>query len=370
MHSTLFQSQSSISGIMLPTSDMDIYANNDMLIIGARGYENVDGESYWNEYTYLVGFDLIYGLAIPSAVGKVQGYVLNQFSMDHYNNYLRVATATNAKWGIINSKKQKYGEITPSTNQVYILQKQGTEFQIISQVNDLGTTERIYSVRFVQDRGYVVTFRIIDPLYTLDLSQPTNPRVVGELKISGYSNYIHPIDDGNTLLTIGQDADEITGALKGLQISLFDVSDMSNPTLLQKKVVQDSNSDAQYDHHAFRYLPLSKVLIIPVSSYYNSKELFDGFYLYSIDSSKTKTEGIVDKIGEVIHADNSLLSFYKCFSNVYLEPRSLVFDSNLITMKGHSVINSGSILGSDDDQWMMNFDAQNTQSCMDWFPWS
>lgn len=102
----------------------------------------------------------------------------------------------------------------------------------------MGISERIYSVRFIGDRGYVVAFRTIDPLCILDLSQPgvnLSNRVLGELKITGFSNYLHPIDD-TTILGIGQDADEETGERLGLQISLFDIS-TDNPTLLQKAVV-------------------------------------------------------------------------------------------------------------------------------------
>lgn len=369
-----FQGGTSLSGMMLPTNDMDIYANNDMLIIGGRGYEKSTQNDYWEDYTFIVGFDLLNGMAIPSAIGKIKGYLLNQFSFDYYDNHLRVATTTNAKWGYIGNEngKEKYGEVTPSTNQVYILQKQGNDLVTVNEITNLGVSERIYSVRFINERGYIVTFRTIDPLYILDLSQPgveLPNRIMGELKITGFSNYLHPVDS-TTILGIGQDADEKTGQRLGLQISLFDISN-NNPTLIQKAVVENSYSNAQYDHHAFRYLPLNQILIIPVSSTYNQKkdELFDGFYVYKID----KVNGIY-KIGQVVHADEQVISFYKCFSDVYMDPRSLVFDSKLITLKGHSIINSGDIFNINDDgsnyEWLMNFDSKNNKSCMNWFPWA
>jgi len=308
----------------------------------------------------------------------VKGYILNQFSIDYYNNYLRIATTTNSKWGLIENKEDgttDYGEISPSTNQVYILQKDGINFKIINEINNLGTTERIYSVRFVKDYGYIVTFRIIDPLYTIDLSNPYDAKVLGELKISGFSNYIHPItlqDDEKYLLTIGQEANETTGEQLGLQISLFDINDMYNPTLVQKRVIEDTSSNAQYNHHAFRYLPKSQVLIIPVSSKpykTKKKDLFDGFHLYTIAPSN------INKIREVVHADFDLIKFYNnCFSNVYLDARSLVFSGDLVTIKGHSVMNSGNIFDlnhlDDESNWYMNFDAKNKKNCMNWFPWS
>jgi len=383
----LYNSQK-ISGIFLPSTYMDIYATSNTILLGARGYEAVPNKSYWNEYTYLVAFEFVNGAAVPSAVGKVQGYILNQFSMDYYNGFIRVATTTSEKWGELSmddtklnsfqskKMKKKWGAIAPSTNQVYILKKEGSAYNIVGEVLDLGTTESIYSVRFLQDKGYVVTFRKTDPLYTLDLSQPYNPTVTGELKITGFSNYLHPIQEGSMLLAIGQEADEKTGRQLGSQISLFDVSDMSNPTLLHKTVIEGSSSDAQYDHHAFRYLPLSKVLIIPLyihpSKNKEKEKLFDGFYIYSIDP----IQGI-QKIKQIVHADTSLIDFYNgCFSDAYLQPRSMVFQSNLITLKGHTIIHSGDVLEDDlkgeGIEWLMNFDALRfggNDVCYDWFPW-
>ena len=125
--------------------------------------------------------------------------------------------------------------------------------------------ERIYAVRFMGEKAYVVTFRQTDPFYTLDMSDPNDPLVVGELKILGFSNYLHPIN-GDLILAIGQNATE-TGRANGLQISLFNVSDFSNPMRVKTYVEQGtwSSSEAQYDHRAFRYLPQTKLLILPLS---------------------------------------------------------------------------------------------------------
>merc|ERR1740124_1189956 len=124
---------------------------------------------------------------------------------------------------------------------------------IVGKASDLGRGERIYAVRFLGERGFVVTFRQIDPFYTLDLSDPTKPVVMGELKIPGFSNYLHPIDGPNSdlILAVGQDADVETGRTQGLQIALYDVSDMTNPQ--QVKQFTEGGSDsasysaAQYD---------------------------------------------------------------------------------------------------------------------------
>ena len=117
-------------------------------------------------------------------------------------------------------------------------------------------------MRFVGDTGYVVTFRQVDPLYTLDLSQPERPRVLGELKIPGYSAYLHPIGE-DLLLGVGQDVDEKSGRPLGTQLSLFDVSDLRKPTRLHTQHLGLGWSEAEYDHHAFLYWPRTGLVMIP-----------------------------------------------------------------------------------------------------------
>ena len=127
-----------------------------------------------------------------------------------------------------------------------------------------GEGERIYAVRFIEDRGYVVTFRQIDPLFTLDLADPTHPRVRGELKIAGYSAYLHPVGP-HRLLGVGQDATP-QGRQAGTQLSLFDVADPAAPRLLSKvKLGHFTSSQAEYDHHAFLWWEPLRLAVIPVS---------------------------------------------------------------------------------------------------------
>merc|ERR1712038_2128871 len=166
--------------------------------------------------------------------------------------------------------------------------------EMVGNATDIGKTERIYAARFMGDTAYVVTFRQTDPFYTLDLTDPTNPNVVGELKIPGFSNYLHPILNGTHILGVGQDANE-EGRTQGLQISIFDVTDLSNPLQVQKYVESSgsgSSSEAQHEHKAFRYLEQSKKLILPASyftaGFYSYESYFNGFIVYDIDV----TEGI------------------------------------------------------------------------------
>jgi uncharacterized secreted protein with C-terminal beta-propeller domain len=139
----------------------------------------------------------------------------------------------------------------------------------IGQVAGLGQGERIYAVRFIGTTGYVVTFRQTDPLYVIDLSNPTNPRVAGELKILGYSAYLHPIGD-DLLLGVGQDATD-QGRRLGPQVSVYDVSDPANPKLLQKQALGgQGQSSAEFDPHAFLWWPDSKLAVLP-AYLYNSR---------------------------------------------------------------------------------------------------
>ena len=187
------------------------------------------------------------------ASGVVRGHLLNQFSMSEHEGHLRVATTDGAPWG------------DASESFVTVLKPDGERLVRVGQVGNLGRNERIYSVRFLGDVGYVVTFRQTDPLYTIDLSTPAAPKVTGELKILGYSAYLHPIND-DLLLGVGQDADK-QGRTRGTQLSLFDVSNPAAPTRLRQTKITGGSSEAEYDHHAFLYWPASQLAVIPVQTY-------------------------------------------------------------------------------------------------------
>ena len=152
----------------------------------------------------------------------------------------------------------------------------------------LGRGERIFAVRFLGDKGYVVTFRQVDPLYTLDLSNPEKPTVRGELELLGFSSYLHPIGD-DLLLGLGQDANE-QGQTQGTQLSLFDVSDLSAPKRLHAKALGESTSSAaEYDHHAFLYWPPTKLTVVPVSAY-RPEDSFNGAVGFDVDRDKGISE--------------------------------------------------------------------------------
>jgi hypothetical protein len=151
---------------------------------------------------------------------------------------------------------------------VYVLQNAGDELNIVGQTPGLAPGEQIFSVRFVGDTGYVVTFRQVDPLFAIDLSDPANPQVKGDLHIPGFSNYLQPLRD-DFLIGLGRNADPNTGRVQELQLSLFDVGDLSSPQLADRysfDVPEWAWSEALADHHAISYFPEHQVLTLPVSN--------------------------------------------------------------------------------------------------------
>lgn len=223
--------------------------------------------------------------------GEVPGRVLNQFSMDQHKGYFRVATTVSRNWGM-NSE---------SLNNMYILDE---DLDITGKVEDLAKGERIYSVRFMGNKGYMVTFRQIDPLYVIDLEDPYNPEVLGYLKIPGVSDYLHPYDETH-LIGVGRDATE-QGRMKGMKLSLFDVSDVSDPEEIDSYFIGDRGtySEALNDHKAFLFDRSKDLLVLPIQlsedgewrawegAYVFSLNLVDGFELKGriTHSNETKEE--------------------------------------------------------------------------------
>ena len=201
---------------------------------------------------------------------KTQGYApgtaLNQFSMDEYNGYFRIATTTST---------------AESKNHLYVLD---SNLNIVGKVEDLAAGERIYSARFIGDKAYMVTFRQIDPLFVIDLEDPYNPGVLGYLKVPGVSDYLHPYDE-NHIIGVGRDATE-EGRMLGMKLSLFDVSDVANPTEVSKYIIGErgTSSEALYDHKAFLFSKEKNLLVLPVSLVEDGKyNAFQGAYVFSLD---------------------------------------------------------------------------------------
>lgn len=241
--------------LALPAADTDavmtdaqtVYASADSLYVATQRWDPTPTAN-----TSIHRFDASQAATTTYlATGTVPGHLLNQFSLSEHDGVLRAATTEDRFEG-------------GSESFVTTLRAgAGGGLEQVGQVAGLGPDERIYAVRFIGEVGYVVTFRQTDPLYTIDLADPARPRVAGELKIPGYSAYLHPIGDG-LLLGIGQDATD-EGRVRGTQLSLFDVSDPANPRRLQQRTLgTGTSSDAEFDHHAFLWWPATKLAVLPV----------------------------------------------------------------------------------------------------------
>jgi uncharacterized secreted protein with C-terminal beta-propeller domain len=294
------------------------------------------------------GHTLIYRFHIEGAEiecvadGEVPGYVLNQFSMDEHEGFFRMATTTGHVARSLNE--------ATSQNHVYVLDM---DLNITGRLENLAPGETIYSARFMGDRCYLVTFRKIDPLFVIDLENPTNPTVLGQLKITGYSDYLHPYDE-NHVIGIGKETVEAEigdfAWYQGVKISLFDVSDVESPKEIAKYEIGDRGTDSPVlrDHKAILFDKSKNLLVIPVlvaeineENYPNGVPpntygdyVWQGAYVFDL----TLDQGFVFK-GRITHLENDSdlkKSGYYCYSS-YSVKRSLYIDDVLYTVSDKKI---------------------------------
>ena len=235
------------------------------------------------------------------ASGFVPGTLINQFAMDERNGYLRVATHTwssdwaGGTWATVNDSG------------VYVLDTEGNTLDVLGSVTGLAPGEQLYAVRFDGDTAYLVTFLQTDPLFAIDLSDPTSPTVQGELVIPGFSNYLQTVGEG-LLLGIGQEREPGTWNTR-MHVSLFDVSDGADLRLIERQFLDEtaqwSSSQAQFDHHALLYSPQDGLLVVPVSASGYDPGTGNYFYDQTLQVLRVGADG-VDVLGE-IHSDATVL---------------------------------------------------------------
>lgn len=308
----------------------NIYVSGENLYVGVTNYQYEDMEPVEEKYddgntvkisryipqklvseeTIIYKFSLNNGGVTYLAQGRVQGTLLNQFSMDEFDGYFRVATTQNFE-------KQ--------VNNLFVLDD---SMSITGSITGLAENERIFSARFMGNRGYIVTYRQTDPLFVLDLSNPQNPSVTGELKIDGYSSYLHPYDE-NHIIGIGMDTRTINAEWGdrtvnlGMKMTMFDVTDMANPKEMFTEYIGDAGttSEVLYNHKALLFSKEKGIIGFPISINEAKGEKFDsagnpvygqfnfqGAIIYNVDLEKGFT--LRGKLSQVEEGDWKIIKDY------------------------------------------------------------
>lgn len=277
-------------------------------ILGLSDYSSSSSDS--DTSTTIYKFNILDNGSIKySAKAKETGKTINQFSLDEYNGNLRVAlyNTNGSKVVVFNDNLEKIG-----------------------QTSYLAKGENMYSSRFFGNKAYLVTYRTVDPLYVIDLSEPTTPKVLGELKIPGYSTYLHPYDE-NHIIGIGMETKETvnrnsfgrvtftSSRIVGMKMALFDVTDPNNPTQISSTVIGDSRTSSAIltNHKALLFSKEKELLAIPVNNYAEDFEITNSSDSYS-----------------------SIVNSYTSYGKQYLSEGYLVYNINLkdgITLKGKVV---------------------------------
>lgn len=240
----------------------EVYASRDNLYVAEYDYW-----SWWNtvdEQTVIHKFSLDREGIDYEGNGEVPGTILNQFSMDEHNGYFRIATTVGDVWDTE----------TPSTNNLYVL---SPGLELVGKLEGIAPGEKIYSVRFMGRRAYMVTFKKVDPFFVIDVADPNHPKILGKLKIPGYSDYLHPFDEDH-IIGFGKEAIDASSEevedrdldfawYQGMKVAMFDVTDVENPTELHKIVIGDRGTESLLlsDHKALLFDAAKGLMAFPVT---------------------------------------------------------------------------------------------------------
>ena len=317
----------------------NIYCSKDNLYIANVKYEYKDEKmyGYYNNYdlkTYIYKFKLDEAKVQYLNVSSVPGSILNQFSMDEKDGYFRIATTNNSSFSS-----------ETNVNNLYILD---SDLNITGRLEDLAKGEKIYSVRFIGNRAYMVTFVQTDPLFVIDLSDNENPQVLGELKIPGYSKYLHPYDETH-LIGFGETTttNEFGGVVpNGIKMALFDISDPTKPTEVFSTNIGESgtHSELLYNHKALLFSKEKNIIAFPIYitgeiGESNTNLKFQGAIVYSLDLDN----GFIEK-GRITHKESQEERFdydYKSAveriiyinDSFYTLSQGLIKETNIDTME-------------------------------------
>lgn len=337
-------------------SSGSIYASTENLYVAEQKYSwfyaNPNAEN--KEQTLVHKFSLSPSEIKYQGKAEVPGHIINQFSMDESGGNFRIATTLGSVWDSVN----------PSTNNIYVID---SSLKQIGKIEGIAPGESIYSVRFLGDRAYMVTFKKIDPFFVIGLSDPKNPKILGKLKIPGFSDYLHPYDE-NHIIGFGKDAvdagedetfmrDLDFAWYQGLKIAMFDVTDVSNPVEMYKTSIGDRGSDTPVlrDHKALLFDKVKGLMAIPVtvaeipqklkddpktSASTYGEIVFQGAYVYNVSLDKgfelkgkithySPTE-VKDKAGYYWYGESDIQRILYIGENLYTVSQAIV-KANLLS---------------------------------------
>jgi hypothetical protein len=334
--------QQLVESVCINTNIQGIYASTDNLYLGASDTTTWEN---WDEFTVVHKFALNDQGVDYRATGSVEGYLgwsSPSFRMDENNDYLRVITTRYEEDGAPVHKLNVLHETNDSQELALVAQLPNeTHPETIGKPR-----EDIYAVRFYGDKAYVVTFERQDPLYVLDLANPTAPQIAGELELPGFSTYLHPVGD-NYLFSFGYETDE-AGVQTGIKAALFDISNMSNPVLVNQHLLGDnfSTSEALYDHRAFSFLQASDDqlrITLPIMEYISTSVGEEDLWSFDLQSSLqlfeinglTGDTASLDLVGE-ISADAIAQEDFNWYGN----DRGLLHDDSVFYVHGPWVMGS------------------------------
>lgn len=316
-------------------SGQNVYASLDNLYVAVTNYSydtpKVQPQASsimprtQNTNTQIYKFSLDKGNVTYLGKGEVPGTILNQYSMDEYNGYFRIATTTGDTW--------RTDQFT-SRNNVYVL---SDTLSVVGRLEDIAPGEKIYSTRFMGQRGYMVTFRQVDPLFVIDLT-PESPKILGSLKIPGYSDYLHPYDE-NHIIGFGKDTEETKSGsvlMQGMKMAIFDVSDVSKPKELHKEIIGGRGTDSEIlrNPKALLFSKEKNLLAFPVRVVESAgdgygEKTFQGAYVYNI--SMDKGFELKAKITHISDEEYAKAGYYGYYSNKNIE-RLLYIDNTLYSL--------------------------------------
>jgi len=366
----------SASGAFLPSYWGEVYADKEAIIVAGEGYDFSSDTGVSAQTTYLLAMALNGASSAPHSVGSVPGHVLDKYSLDILGNILRVATTVQRFWLIrpmidaadnveIIEESSTVNYMTmlelpgPDGNETGVMKKRG---QL-----ELGKKDEVFrAVRSFDNLAYAVTFQQTDPFYVMNLTDADNPEILSEINITGFSEYLHPMNDNNDMiLAIGKEADD-NGAVLGLQLTIFNMEDPRNAFVVKRHTIEKdpqtwSNSAGTWEPKAFRYNRITKRLSIPVDirSSVDPSLNFNGFIVYVANETTIEESCRIENANE--ENDES------CYYCASLQPRSMIFDGILMTANDQFV--RGSDLGNCTKFWGfdVNISSPDGYCCNYWY---